>query len=177
MTRPDPTTNAASRGGTNGGKFTGNTPVQVCDLGFAQRCSCPNNSLFILALILTIAFLLVELGIRIYDLYLHYPPVDIPSHLFSGLAISAGAYWILSLNKIIHKRSVSVSITFIAACFWELLEFLDEKIAPDPVHLQDKFIWDGLFDIIVTTSGGILLFLILFILRKKTHMLDISYMN
>ncbi len=147
----------------------GNGPS--CDMTLAQRCRCPNNSLLIIALLLLILFILFELGVRIYDLYLHLPPVDIPSHFFAGLAIAAGSFWVLSLNKIKHKKLVAVSITFIAACLWEVLETLDDKIAYNPPHLQDKFIWDGFFDIIVTTLGGIAFLLVIYFLKTRTEIL------
>ena len=137
-----------------------------------QRCRCPNNSLLIIALVLLIRFILFELGVRIYDLYLHLPPVDIPSHFLAGLAIAAGTYWITSLNRIRHKRSVVVGATFVVACIWEALETLDDMIANDPPHLQDLFFWDGFVDIIVTTLGGAALLLLIYLIRKRSNVLD-----
>jgi len=137
-----------------------------------QKYVCPNNSLFILALIFLIIFLLLELILRIYNLYFHEPLVDVPSHFFAGIAISAGATWIVSLVNIRRKKLFSVLVTLAVAIVWEVLEILEEMVVENPPHLQDVFFWDGFFDIMVTVFGGIFFIIILFVIRKTTNLLD-----
>jgi hypothetical protein len=58
----------------------------------------PNNNLLFLSLFLFILFLVVEVTLRIWDLYRHIPMVDIPSHFFAGMAIACLTYWVYSLT-------------------------------------------------------------------------------
>jgi hypothetical protein len=136
-----------------------------------QRCSTPNNGLFIVAMILLVTFLFIEVVIRSYDLYHDMPDVDVLSHFFAGMAISAGAFWVMSLNRIRRKKIASVLITFAAAIAWEILETLEDLIVLNPTPLKDIFFWDGFFDIIFTVAGGIFLFIFLHIIQRKTSLL------
>jgi len=135
-------------------------------------CRCPNNGHFIIALILLIIFLLIELFLRIYNLYFHEPLVDVPSHFFAGMAIGAGVMWILALNEIRHKKLWTVFFTFVVAIVWEILETLEELIIPNPPYLQDIFFWDGFFDIVITVIGGIASLSFLYMIARTTKLLD-----
>jgi hypothetical protein len=135
---------------------------------FMKRC--PNNDRFVIALMLLAVFLLVELFLRIYDLYYHMPEVDVPSHIFAGLAIAAAASWIISLTGSRRIVSMPLIITLAAACFWELLESLEEMVVANPPYLQDIFFWDGFFDIAFTVVGGLLFFVLIRIVRRTTQM-------
>lgn len=139
---------------------------------FHDRCRCPNNNLFLLALVFLVGFLLVELTIRIYDLYRNAPYVDIPSHFFAGVAICVGAAWVLSLNAIRRKRLAALAITLLAALSWEVLETLQELVVENPPYMQDIFFWDGIGDVLVTLAGGLFGLFIVLSLRQHTDWLD-----
>ena len=115
----------------------------------------PNNNLFVVALLSLVAFLLVELVIRIYNLYKTAPFVDIPSHFFAGIALGTGIYWVLSLTLIYRKKTMTILFTFIGAGIWEILETLEEIVIENPPWMKDIFFWDGFWDIIITVIGGI----------------------
>lgn len=141
-------------------------------LSFSQRCACPNNRLFILALTSIIIFLSVELIIRIYNMYRIAPLVDIPSHFFAGIALGTVFSWIISLNLLRMKATVVFVLTFISACLWELMETLEEMVVENPPHLKDFFFWDGVGDILVTTIGGGVSIVVIFLLREHTKLLE-----
>jgi len=132
-----------------------------------ERFRCPNNDLFILALIFLIVFLLIELALRIYNLYYYEPFVDVPSHFFAGLAIGIGTLWILSLTDIKRKKISTLFYTFVIAVIWEILETLQEIVIENPPYLRDIFFWDGFWDIIVTVMGGAFVFVLIPILKIK----------
>jgi len=141
-----------------------------------ETVKMPHNNLFITALILFIAFLFVELIARIYNLYEYWPIIDVPSHFFAGMAITCAFFWIISLSKVRHKRLSAVVLTFAIAVIWEALEIFEEKITPFtvPPFLRDYFFWDGFWDIIVTVTGGMFIFLILKLLKSETKLYDHS---
>lgn len=95
-----------SRGRDPGSNPGGSIPMKKRTL--AQKCKCPNNNLFITALIALILFLIVEINLRIFDLYFHLPWVDIPSHIFGGIAFVTAIFWIVSLTKIENKGKTSL---------------------------------------------------------------------
>jgi hypothetical protein len=132
----------------------------------------PHNNLFVIALLTLIAFLLVELVIRIYNLYKTVPVVDVPSHLSAGIALSIIFFWALSLTKSRRKRAMSIVFTFIAACIWEILETLEQMVIENPPWMIDYFFWDGFWDIIVTVAGGLIGLWILGMLKNKTSLLN-----
>jgi hypothetical protein len=115
----------------------------------------PNNNLFIFALISLILFLSVELFLRIYNLYITVPWVDIPSHFTAGIAIASIIFWILSTAQIHKKKVFTVLFTFVAAAIWELLETLEEMVIENPPWMKDIFFWDGFWDIIVAIIGSL----------------------
>lgn len=131
---------------------------------------CPNNNLFIIALISFILFLLVELTLRIYDLYRDIPLVDVPSHLFGGVAMAMGIYWILSLTGVKKKKITTMVFTLVGAIIWEIFETLQELLFYNPPHLQDFFFWDGFWDVIITITGGLLALGLLRILGKRYNL-------
>jgi len=137
-----------------------------------HRCKCPNNNLFIISLISIIFFLLVELVSRIYDLYRDVPMIDVPSHFFGGIALGLSIYWIFSLTLVKRKTTTTVFYTFIGASFWELMETLQDFLIYNPPYLQDFFFWDGFWDIIVTTLGGLSALIIIRIIKNNTILLD-----
>jgi hypothetical protein len=136
-----------------------------------QRCRCPNNGLFIIALILLATFLFIEVVARSYELYRVFPDVDVISHFFAGMAISAGSFWVMSLNSIRRKKIASIICTFIVAVIWEILETLEETVIQNSVYLRDIFFWDGFFDIFFTVLGGIFVFAFLYIIKRRTNLL------
>lgn len=139
-----------------------------------NKFKLPYNNLFITALLLFIFFLLVELMARIYDLYEHWPLIDIPSHFFAGMAICCFSFWLINLSKIIFKKTTTLVFVFVVASFWEFLEILEEKITPFsvPPHLRDYFFWDGFWDIIVTFFGGLVLITALSLFKKNADIFD-----
>lgn len=129
----------------------------------------PNSNLLFLSLFLFILFLVVEVTLRIWDLYKHIPMVDVPSHFFAGMAVGCLTYWIYLMTPAKHKNLMALFITIIISLIWELLEIVQEKLLPDPPHLSDFFFWDGVWDTVVAIIGAtILLYVILPYLRKKT---------
>lgn len=132
----------------------------------SEKFRLPNNTLFKTALILLAAFLVAELFFRTYTIYKYFPPVDVISHLLSGMALATGIYWIFSLTKVKRKAALAVFFTFAAGVIWEILEMLEEMVIPNPPYLLDYFFWDGFWDIAVMVIGGILILDILYILRK-----------
>jgi hypothetical protein len=136
-----------------------------------QRCKCPNNGLFIVALMLLVTFLFIEVVARSYNLYQTFPDIDVPSHFFAGMAICSGAFWIMSLNQIRRKKLAAVLCTFAAAIVWEILETIEEMVIPNSVYLRDIFFWDGFFDIFFTVLGGIFVFVFLYIIKRRTNLL------
>jgi len=131
---------------------------------------CPNNHLFITALLSLVFFLLLELTLRIYDLYRDAPLVDVPSHLFGGAAMAMGIYWVLSLTIVEKKKIATIVFTIIGAIIWEILETLQELLFYNPPYLMDFFFWDGFWDVIITTTGGLLALWFLGILRKMYNL-------
>ncbi|MFH0752058.1 MAG: hypothetical protein V1914_00495 [archaeon] len=129
------------------------------------------DKLFVISLISVIVFLLVELTIRIYNLYKELPLVDVPSHLFAGIALGIGIYWILNIEHIPKRQGLTMTFTLAGALIWEVLETLEELVVENPPYLQDIFFWDGFFDIVVTVLGGSLGLLILYLISKKTKIL------
>ncbi|NQU83794.1 MAG: hypothetical protein HQ536_03720 [Parcubacteria group bacterium] len=138
------------------------------------NCAVPHNNLFVTALVLSIAFLLVELGARIYDLYKYWPWIDVPSHFFAGMAITCIALWIISLSKLQKRKTVAICLTLVISIFWELLETIEEKITPlsVPPYLRDYFFWDGFWDILVAIFGGLFLLVVLHFLKKETDIYE-----
>ncbi|PIN73579.1 hypothetical protein COV20_05135 [Candidatus Woesearchaeota archaeon CG10_big_fil_rev_8_21_14_0_10_45_16] len=124
--------------------------------GAVNRCQCPNNRLFIIALLTFIAYLLLEVTIRIYNLYRLVPVVDVPSHLVGGAALGCGIFWIVSLNQVKQKGIFTFFLAIVGAFIWELFETLQELIFYNPPYLIDIFWWDGFWDVVVTILGAIL---------------------
>jgi hypothetical protein len=137
-----------------------------------NKCRCPNNGMFIVALVLLAAFLCIEMVIRMYNLYYHEPLVDVPSHFFAGLAIGAAAAWVWSLNEVRHKKLATLGVTLVIAIIWEILETLQELVVENPPYLKDIFFWDGFWDIIVTVLGGVFSLVFISIIRKTTKLID-----
>lgn len=138
----------------------------------SQRCRCPNNGLFVIAILLLVLFLVAELTLRVYNLYRQEPMVDIPSHFFAGMAIFAGVLWVTSLTRIKWRKPVTFGLTFLVALLWEVLEKLQEMIIVNPPHLIDIFFWDGVGDIIFTIIGGVFGLLLIYLVKKGTSLLD-----
>ena len=143
------------------------------NLHLKKRNHFPNNNLLFLALAFFIIFLIVEVTLRIWDLYKHIPMVDVPSHFFAGMAITCLSYWIYTLSPTKHKKLLAMTVSIVISFIWELLEIVQEKLTPDPPYLRDFFFWDGFWDIIIAIIGGlILLFVTLPFLKKHTNLLD-----
>jgi len=117
--------------------------------------------LIILGLFLLIFFLGFELILRIHDLYRIAYWVDVPSHFFAGIAIASLVLMLLHLTKVKYKKTISTITVFVLAILWEALETIGDAIIPQPAYMLDFFIWDGMWDIVVTTVGGIT-FLVIF---------------
>ncbi len=137
------------------------------EMKIRDKYRCPHNKLFITALTLLIAFLAAELMFRMFDLYRIFPPVDIISHMLSGMTLAVVIYWVLSLTKVKRKVLTAIIYTFFAAIIWEILETLEEMVIPNPPYLSDYLIWDGVFDITVTVVAVIMALDLLYVLNKK----------
>ncbi|MBW2996582.1 hypothetical protein KY332_04765 [Candidatus Woesearchaeota archaeon] len=137
----------------------------------AEKCRCPNNNLFITALLSIIVFLLVEVGARSYNLYNTIPNIDIPTHFFGGIALFIGILWIVSLSQVKYKRLAALVYTLAGAITWEIIETLEELVIYNPPYLRDIFFWDGVGDIIITMLGGIFGMFIIYLIKNKTHIL------
>ena len=135
-----------------------------------KKSRFPNNEVLIVGLIFIVFFLLIEVVLRMYNAYYHFPEVDIPSHIFAGMAILIAVYWILSVNRVKSKIIFSIFYTFIIAIVWEIIETLQELVIDNPPHLRDIFFWDGFFDIIFTIVGGLFGLVFLYILRRITNL-------
>ncbi len=131
----------------------------------------PNNNLFIVALLSTIIFLLVEVTLRIYDLYRTAPWVDIPSHFTAGAALGIIFLWIVSLSGAKHKKSAVLFFVLAAGLLWEVMEILQEMVFYNPPYLKDYFFWDGFFDVIVNILGAALTIFIIYVIKEKNHFL------
>jgi hypothetical protein len=138
--------------------------------GGMRRRPCSNNHLLVITLVFVAVFLLGELVLRIYDLYRHEPLVDVPSHFFAGIAICLAALHVMTLTSSRWRKRASVLITLAAAVFWEILETLEELVVENPPYLRDIFFWDGFWDIIVTTLGGLFALVILAVIRRTTDL-------
>ncbi|MFH1510605.1 MAG: hypothetical protein ABIF10_02850 [Candidatus Woesearchaeota archaeon] len=140
-----------------------------------KRCSCPNNSLFVFALVSWIWFLCFELFLRIYSLYRHAPLVDVPSHFFAGIAIFASALWYFSLTSVWNKRAWSFVVVLAAALLWEIFEKLQELVVYNPPFLVDVFFWDGFGDVLVTLTGGLAGLGILLFIKRSTRWIETEF--
>jgi len=130
------------------------------------------NNLLLLALLSVIVFLAIELFSRIYELYKYYPPIDIPTHIFGGIALATLLFYIIFTTSIKNKIKFTLLLTFIGACIWEVFESLEELIVSNffeiPEYLHDVFFWDGFADIIITSLGGIIAILLINHIKNKT---------
>ena len=131
----------------------------------------PNHRLFIVALISFIIFLLIELTARIYTIYKNFPPIDLATHFFGGIALGSAIYWVLSMTAVKRKKNKTILLTFTGAIIWEVMEKLQELVFINPPHNIDIFFYDGVSDIIVTVMGGIFALLLIDILKNKTNLL------
>lgn len=108
------------------------------------------------ALLLWGLFLAAEAAIRLLDLYRRFPPIDVPSHVLSGAAAGAMMLWALARGgRPRSLRWLAVLGVALLAGLWEAMEMVDEAITPDPPHLRDRFLWDGLADVVVTAAAGV----------------------
>ena len=137
-----------------------------------EKCKCPNNGLFIAACFFLIVFLLAEITIRIFNLYKDMPVVDVPSHIFAGMAIGSGIYWITTLTKIKRKNLAALLFALLFAFFWEILETLQELVMYNPPYLVDLFFWDGVGDIVATFFGAVFALGVIYILKHETNLID-----
>lgn len=104
-----------------------------------------------------LVFAAAEVTIRAFDLYRRAPWVDIPSHVLSGIALGATLLWALDRRREPRPfRALATLGVAMVAVLWEAMELVDEAITPDPPHLQDRFLWDGVVDVLVTTAAGAL---------------------
>lgn len=128
----------------------------------------PNNNLFSISLMSFIAFLIVELTIRIFNLYKILPIVDIIAHIFAGIAMALIILWLLSIAKYTKLELLAFFWTVVGTFIWEALEELEDLLFYNPPHLVDFFIWDVVVDVIITIlAGGVTLLIV----KKynKTH--------
>jgi hypothetical protein len=130
------------------------------------------QSLFTTTLLLWVIALVIEVTIRTYDLYRIAPDVDILSHLFSGIAMAAGLFWLSDKWNFPHYRFAAIFGTIVISLLWELVETLQELVIKNPQYLLDFFIWDGFFDVVVAVIGATI-----FVLVRKNivHKNGISY--
>ena len=109
-----------------------------------------------MALVAWALFLGAEAGIRLLDLYRRAPWIDVPSHVLSGVALGVTFAWAAARWRLSAPRGRATGGVLLAAALWEVVELVDEAISPDPPHLHDTFVWDGVGDVVVTTLAGAL---------------------
>ncbi|MEX1259199.1 MAG: hypothetical protein WEG36_16505 [Gemmatimonadota bacterium] len=126
-----------------------------------------HSRLLIAALLLCIAFLILESVIRIWDLYRLFPLVDLPSHVLSGMAACALGYWGALRAGAARPKIWAVAFSLAVAFGWEGTEAIQEWLWPDDLPwLRDYFIWDGVGDVAAALVGTLLSFPYLKILRR-----------
>ena len=118
------------------------------------------QSLLSTALLFWVITLVVEVTIRIYDLYRIAPDVDILSHLLGGVAMAASLFWLSDKIKFSHYRFAAIIGTIFISLLWEVAETVQEWFIYNPPHMLDVFIWDGFFDVVIATVGAIIFVLI-----------------
>lgn len=130
-----------------------------------------NKNLLIFALISVITFLSIELFSRIYELYKYYPPIDLPTHFFGGIALATIIYYVISTTSIKKKMFTVFILTFVGAIIWELFESIEELIIENfieiPDYMRDIFFWDGFMDIIITSLGGFMAIILIGYLKNR----------
>jgi hypothetical protein len=125
------------------------------------------ENLFALMTISFIVFLVSELFFRIFALYQHFPPVDIPSHFMVGFASTIGLYWVFVTRKNKWRKSLALLINFGIALLWEILETMEDNLTAQAHYLRDFFLWDGFFDIVTAMIGGFVAIGVLYLLSKR----------
>jgi len=125
-----------------------------------------HSRLLIAALLLCIAFLILESVIRIWDLYRLFPLVDLPSHFLSGMAACTLGYWGAVRAGVARPGGWGVAFSLLVAFGWEGVEAIQEWLWPDDLPwLRDVFLWDGVGDVLAAFAGALLAFPLLRVLR------------
>lgn len=124
--------------------------------------------LLIAALLLCVVFLAWEVTVRTWNLYERLPPVDLGGHFLAGLAMAALAYRFLLQRVVSHPHRWAFVVTLLLALAWEGVELVQERLSPDPAHLRDVFLWDGVTDILASLVGAVLVFPLLRLLRRSS---------
>ncbi len=123
--------------------------------------------LLIAALLLWVVFLSWEVTIRTWDMYRRFPPVDLVSHFLAGLAMAALAYRFLLQRVVSHPHRWAFVATLLLSLAWEGVEMVQERFWPDPEHLRDVFLWDGVTDVLASLVGAVLVFPLLRLMRRR----------
>jgi hypothetical protein len=105
-----------------------------------------------------LVFCLFLVALHAFDLYRHYPWVDVPTHFLGGLAMAfffwravANARTIAGLATRVNPVSLVMGCTAGAAILWEVFEFLsDQFLGTRTQHGMG----DTLSDIVVGLGGG-----------------------
>ena len=111
-----------------------------------------------IALLLTLPYLLLEWTARAFDLYTYSPLIDIPIHIFFGVAFA-------SITILVYYKSLSFVLiwSFIVSVFWESVEIAGDFFVPAAAVLLDPLFYDGITDVVTTFVGAIIT---IYVIRK-----------
>ncbi len=139
---------------------------------FKSYFNKPHNGLLIFVLAMFVLLLVIDDLVRTFNVFFYWPPIDIPIHLISGMAVSAAFFWLFGFyDNIKNRKILSLFASFLTFVLWEIVEDIQEFFFVNPPHMLDYFFWDGFFDILWSFAGSIFVFWVLSAVRKKTSLL------
>jgi hypothetical protein len=99
-------------------------------------------------IMLALPVIIITAAIYYFELFIEWPPIDIPAHLLGGATIT------IMLLLIFGKKPKSAFLTtFGLLVLWEIFEGAGWRLFPGLVDCrylicnQDIFFWDGFFDL------------------------------
>ncbi|MBW3017053.1 hypothetical protein KY316_01670 [Candidatus Woesearchaeota archaeon] len=126
------------------------------------------SNYLIFSLSMYVIYLVYEVTLRIYDLYMVTPVVGAPSHFFAGLGTGALLFLVFKSHNFRRVKTLSVFCSFLIAGLWELLEHVQEMIFYNPPTMIDYFFWDGFWDMVLFVLGSILaLYAVNYLFHRK----------
>lgn len=123
--------------------------------------------LLVASLLLWVVFLSWEVTVRTWNLYERLPPVDLGGHFLAGMAMAALSYRFLLQRVVSRPHRWAFLATLLLSLAWEGVELVQEHVWPDPPHLRDVFVWDGVTDILASLVGAVLVFPLLRWMRRR----------